>query len=54
VLLYAKRLVKASDKVVFLSSLIAAVSLSISGLVLNLPNQPGRTTLLASSLLVER
>ena len=52
-LLRAKRLVKASNKVVFLLSLIATISLLISGLVLSLPNRPGRTTLLVSLLLVE-
>ena len=52
-LLRAERLVKASDKVVFLLSLIATISLLISGLVLSLPNQLGRTILLALSLLVE-
>jgi hypothetical protein len=54
VLLRAERLAKASDKVAFLLSLAAAVFLLISGLALNLPNRPGRTALLASSLLVER
>ena len=53
VLLYTKYLVKASDKAAFLLSFIAAVSLLISGLVLNLPNRLGRTVLLALLLLVK-
>ena len=53
-LLRTKCLGKAFNKAVFPLSLIAAISLLISSLALSLPNQLGRTTLLASSLLVER
>ena len=53
VLLYAKYLAKASNKVAFLLSFIAAISLLISGLVLNLPNQLGCTVLLILLLSVE-
>ena len=54
VLLRTKYLVKASNRAVFLSSFVAAVSLLTSSLVSSLPNQLGYTALLALSLLVER
>ena len=53
-LLRAKCLVKAFNKVAFLLSLIAAIFSLISSLVLSLPNQLGRTISLALLLLVER
>ena len=53
VLLRAKRLAKASNKVAFLLSLAATVSLLTSVSVISSPARPGRTILLASSLLVE-
>ena len=52
-LLYTKCLAKAFNKVIFLSSFAAAISLLISGLVLSLPDRLGRTILLALLLLVE-
>ena len=48
--LYTKRSIKASNKAVFLLSLIAAVSLLINGLALSLPARPYRTILLTLSL----
>ena len=52
-LLYTKHLAKASNKAAFLLSFVAAIFLSISGLVLSLPDRLGRTILLALLLLVK-
>ena len=52
-LLRTKRLAKAFNKIAFLLSFAATISLLISGLVLSLPDQLGRTILLALLLLVK-
>ena len=52
-LLHTKCLAKASNRVAFLLSFIAAISSLISSSVLSLPNRPGRTASLALLLLVK-
>ena len=50
--LYTKRSIKASNKVVFLLSLIVTISLLTNSLALSLPARPYYTALLVSLLLL--